>query len=95
MWVLVFLSTAYEVLFNEDKKFLYDRVGKEEMNDPMVYNKYNFQALKGPELKTKVFLYLKDFYLGKKLDVMIQKQMACPHCKGTGADNPHDVVKCK
>ena len=61
----------------------------------MVYNKYNFQALKGPELKTKVFLYLKDFYLGKKLDVMIQKQMACPHCKGTGADNPHDVVKCK
>jgi len=25
---------------------------------------------------------------------MIQKQIACPHCKGTGADNPSDVVKC-
>ena len=25
---------------------------------------------------------------------MIQKQIACPHCKGTGADNPNDVVKC-
>ena len=37
------------------------------MNDPMVYNKYNFQALKGPELKIKLFLYLKDFYLGKSL----------------------------
>ena len=31
----------------------------------MVYNKYNFHALKGPELKIKLFLYLKDFYLGK------------------------------
>lgn len=35
------------------------------MNDPMVYNKYNFQMLKGPELKIKLFLYLKDLYLGK------------------------------
>lgn len=55
------------------------------MKDPMVYNKYNFQALKGPELKIKLFLYLKDFYLGKSLEVMIQKQIACPHCHGTGA----------
>ena len=64
------------------------------MNDPIVYNKFNFQALKGPELKIKLFVYLKDLYLGKSLEVMIQKQMACPHCKGTGADNPSDVVKC-
>jgi DnaJ-class molecular chaperone len=26
---------------------------------------------------------------------MIQKQIACPHCRGTGADNPKDVVKCR
>lgn len=83
------------MLYNEEKKFLYDRVGKAEMNDPMVYNKYNFQALKGPELKIKLFLYLKDLYLGKSLEVMIQKQIACPHCKGTGADNPNDVVRCQ
>lgn len=25
---------------------------------------------------------------------MIQKQIACPHCHGTGADNPNDIVKC-
>lgn len=45
---LFVIFLAYEVLYNEDKKFLYDRVGRTEMNDPMVYNKFNFQALKGP-----------------------------------------------
>jgi DnaJ-related protein SCJ1 len=65
------------------------------MNNPMVYNQHNFNILKGPELKIKLLLYLRDLYLGKSMEVMIQKQIACPHCKGTGADNPNDIAKCK
>jgi DnaJ-related protein SCJ1 len=61
----------------------------------MVHNQHNFNLLKGPELKIKLLLYLRDLYLGKSMEVMIQKQIACPHCKGTGADNPYDIVKCK
>lgn len=64
------------------------------MNDPNVYHEFDFNQLKGPELKIKVFLELKDFYLGKELDVLVEKQVACPHCKGTGAENPYDVVTC-
>ena len=35
------------------------------MNDPNVHQQFDFNQLKGPELKIKVFLELKDFYLGK------------------------------
>jgi DnaJ-related protein SCJ1 len=24
----------------------------------------------------------------------VEKQVACPHCKGTGAENPYDIVTC-
>jgi hypothetical protein len=41
------------------------------MNDPNLYHEMNVDAMKGPELKIKVFLELKDFYLGKELDVMV------------------------
>jgi DnaJ-class molecular chaperone len=59
------LNSAYETLYDEHKKYLYDRVGIEKMNDPNVYHEFDFNQLKGPELKIKVFLELKDFYLGK------------------------------
>ena len=26
---------------------------------------------------------------------MVEKQIACPHCHGTGAENPYDIVNCK
>ena len=26
--------------------------------------------------------------------MLVEKQVACPHCKGTGAENPYDVVTC-
>ena len=55
------------------------------MNDPNLYHEMNVDSMKGPELKIKVFLELKDFYLGKELDVMVEKQISCPHCHGTGA----------
>ncbi len=65
MLVLIDFYTAYETLYDENKKYLYDRVGKEKMNDPNLYHEMNVDAMKGPELKIKVFLELKDFYLGK------------------------------
>ncbi len=65
------------------------------MNDPNLYHEMNVDAMKGPELKIKVFLELKDFYLGKELDAMVEKQIACPHCHGTGAENPYDIVACR
>lgn len=65
------------------------------MNDPNVRNEFDFNQLKGPELKIKVFLELKDFYLGKELEVMVEKQVVCPHCHGSGAENSYDIVPCK
>lgn len=79
---------------DEHKKYLYDRIGKEKLNDPQVEMQFDLRSLKGPELRMKVFLPLKDFYLGKEFPVLVEKQVACPHCKGTGAENPHDIVRC-
>lgn len=70
---------------DEHKKYLYDRLGKTKVDEMHVEQQYDLRSLKGPELRMKLFLPLKDFYLGKKLPVLVEKQVACPHCKGSGA----------
>ena len=95
MLVLVSVDVAYEVLMDEHKKYLYDRLGKSKVDEMHVEQQYDLRSLKGPELRMKLFLPLKDFYLGKKLPVLVEKQVACPHCKGSGAENPYDIVTCK
>ena len=40
-------TIAYETLYNEEKKYLYDRVGAEKMNDPNIQQDKNLHALKG------------------------------------------------
>jgi len=37
---------------------------------------------------------LEDLYNGRELQVLQRKQILCPHCRGTGAENPDDVRTC-
>ncbi len=80
---------------DEGKKFIYDRLGKEKVNEPHLEHQYNLQAMKGPLLLMHVNLPLKDFYTGKTTEILIEKEVACPHCKGSGAENSYDVVTCR
>lgn len=37
---------------------------------------------------------LEDFYNGKEMDIKYTRQTICPHCRGSGADDPDDVQEC-
>lgn len=41
-------NSAYEVLMDEHKKYLYDRIGKDKLNDPHVEMQHDLRSLKGP-----------------------------------------------
>lgn len=49
---------------------------------------------KGPELMIKIRISLEDIYNGKEITIFLTKQTICPHCRGSGADNPDDVKTC-
>jgi DnaJ-related protein SCJ1 len=42
----------------------------------------------------KVKVSLEDLYNGKEMEVKYTRQIICPHCRGSGADNPEDVKTC-
>ncbi|EGR28735.1 hypothetical protein IMG5_169320 [Ichthyophthirius multifiliis] len=56
-------------------------------------NKRNVEK-RGPELKIKLYTSLEDIYSGNEVPFFITKQVLCPHCRGTGANDPDDVKTC-
>lgn len=72
---------------NEGKKYLYDRLGPEKMDDPNIQQQKNVAALKGADIEIKLILTLEDLYSGKDIIGKIFKKTACPHCLGSGAQN--------
>jgi DnaJ-related protein SCJ1 len=48
----------------------------------------------GPGIKIKVKVSLEDLYNGKEMEVKYTRNIICPHCRGSGANNPEDVKEC-
>lgn len=48
----------------------------------------------GPSINLKIRLTLDELYVGKENEVTYNRKVICPHCRGTGADDPSDVKKC-
>lgn len=48
--ISILISLAYQTLSNEENKYLYDRLGREKMNDPNIQNQVNVHELKGPSI---------------------------------------------
>jgi|EP00161_Ancyromonas_sigmoides_P012477 DnaJ-related protein SCJ1 len=49
---------------------------------------------KGEDVTVKLPVSLADIYLGREMEVAFQKQVLCPGCRGSGAENPNDVETC-
>lgn len=49
---------------------------------------------KGPTLFIKIQVTLEDIYNGNEVEVFITKRQVCPHCRGSGADDPDHVKTC-
>ena len=64
------------------------------MKNPNIQQEVNLQSLKGSNIEVKLSLTLNDLYMGKEITTTVFKKMACPHCKGSGAQNSYDIVRC-
>ena len=42
----------------------------------------------------KIKVSLEDIYSGKDMEVKYTRSIICPHCRGSGGDNPDDVKTC-
>jgi len=42
----------------------------------------------------KLYVTLEDIYNGKEIGVVNTKKIICPHCRGSGADDPDHITKC-
>lgn len=42
----------------------------------------------------KIRVSLEDVYIGKDVEMTYNRKVICPHCRGSGADDPDDVETC-
>lgn len=42
----------------------------------------------------KITVSLEDIYNGKDMEVKYTRMTICPHCRGSGADDPDDLKDC-
>jgi DnaJ-class molecular chaperone len=64
------------------------------LNISHLYCRRRQQEQVGPSAKLKIKLTLEDIYNGRELPVTYYKMAICPHCRGSGADNPEDITVC-
>jgi len=59
---------------------------------------FNFRgrnrARKGTDLKTKITIDLEDVAKGIEKEIVINKDIKCTHCNGSGAEDPSDIKTC-
>lgn len=46
------------------------------------------------DVKIKIRVSLKDLYMGKEFEFIYTRNVICPHCRGSGGENPDDVTTC-
>lgn len=45
-------------------------------------------------MNIKIKVSLEDVYSGKEMEIKYTRNTLCPHCRGTGADDPDDIKVC-
>lgn len=53
------------------------------------------QEQTGPSVDLKITVTLEELYVGSDFELQYNRNIICPHCRGSGADDPDHVAKCK
>lgn len=104
------VSAAHEVLTDSEKRRKYDRCGEKCVNEPDApqhHDPFGFfdsffggggghqpEERTGPSMTLRLKLSLNDLYKGKEMNVKYTRKTICPHCRGSGADDPDHVKDC-
>jgi DnaJ-class molecular chaperone len=105
------LANAYEVLSDTEKRRIYDRDGEDGLKNNGQQQQGGFgndifsrffgggrqreTDSRGPDITINLPVTLEDIYTGNMLEIGIKNMVLCPRCRGSGAEDDDDVVKCR
>ena len=52
------------------------------------------QEQTGPSVNLKITVTLEEVYTGADFELQYNRQIICPHCRGSAADDPEHVKEC-
>jgi len=101
------VARAYEVLSDQEKRGIYDRYGEDGLKqheggqgaaNPFdifsMFGRQQEQTRRGPTTTSDFEVSLEDIYKGAEIDFMINKNILCDHCRGSGAASDSHIQKC-
>lgn len=77
------------------KKYEQEQAGGGQQMDPFAqFFGHKPKETQGPNINLQIRATLEEIYNGLEHEIIYTRQTVCPHCMGSGADDPEAYKKC-